>query len=1257
MKMIHSSAFICFFLLGLSSQAKVNPTTTPSARSATTNGLSAAEFTVLEATSNGQSIVRFVYQTSPIAAAASSRMALGAAQPIMSPQAMDTFVPGCVRPGSGLIDWWQGEGNASDSTGPHPGQIFNGATFVAGQVGQAFSLNGTNQSVQIPYSPGLAPAGFSIETWVKPTRQIRLQGFVFGQVYGRQLVVQSGVGGLIVSFFVTDTNGAFSGVSSSGVVPIGQWTHLAGTWDGANLKLYTNGVLARSAALQLPAIGDSGCPFSIGGINNSCGYSGQYFPGLIDEVSLYNRALFPGEINAIYLAGSAGKCKPPQPCAVCPASVVSWWPAEGNASDVLGNNPGTLQNGASFDNGTVGQAFKFNGNLQAVEVPYSNNLATTAFSVEAWVNPSSQASGQAFIFGQTYGRQLVVRPGMQGLSVAFIISRDPLTFYEVDSSGAIPIGEWTHLVGTWDGAFLSLYVNGALDQQAKMDLVPWDSRCPFHIGGVYDPSGPCAQVGQFFNGLIDEPSIYNTALSASQIRTVYDQGIAGKCMVPPQDGMVIAWGQDNYGQCDVPAGLSNVVAVAGGNGHSLALRHAGTVVAWGNNLFGQTSVPAGLSNVVGISANWDQSAAVLANGTVANWGDTNGTIPNLSNAVAISAGAEHVLALLANGTVATWGSSGPWTNVPPGLSQVRAVAAGWGHSLALLADGTVKAWGLHDYGATNVPVGLSNVIAIAAGGNHSLALRFDGTVFAWGDNTDGQTDVPASLGNVVAITAGGSFNSALKSDGSVVVWGGLEPDIPGRAPQGLDQVMGIGAGLNHELAIRPVALPPVIVQGPADVIQTNGGSVTFDVSAAGLAPITYQWQFGSVNIAGATGTALPLTGVQATNDGTYRVLVSNEAGAIVSSNASLHLVTAPAIVSMSQPTNQTIHYQSSVTLSVTATAPGDTNGFPLAYQWRLNGANIAGATSVSYSFPATVGPICTYSVTVTNVAGSANAVWQVAVLYDTLAYHLATNAVGHAAGYTNIPGAMLVVSGYTYPPTNTLWSTNCWLHGVQGLSATCIGFSNAFNGQGLVTMVSPRHFLFAAHTFPGLGGASLAFLDTNNVVYWRALAARTNLDIWHNPATNDTAIGILNADLPPSVGYVPVLSPDFATYLSTDSSIYIQGIGMNQEMRVFSQPMNLSTPYAVGWDPAQVIPFGLGTNWSRTIIKGDSSNPERFLINNQLVLISGNATSGGGPNYASEVNGINERMSWLSAAQGGSNSPDYQLTLYPLTNWPAIRNK
>ena len=48
-------------------------------------------------------------------------------------------------------------------------------------------------------------------------------------------------------------------------------------------------------------------------------------------------------------------------------------------------------------------------------------------------------------------------------------------------------------------------------------------------------------------------------------------------------GTVAAWGDDSQGQCDVPGGLSNVVAVAGGGAHSLALRADGTVAAWGDN--------------------------------------------------------------------------------------------------------------------------------------------------------------------------------------------------------------------------------------------------------------------------------------------------------------------------------------------------------------------------------------------------------------------------------------------------------------------------------------------------------------------------------------------------------------------------------------------------------------------------------------------------------------------------------------------------
>jgi alpha-tubulin suppressor-like RCC1 family protein len=57
----------------------------------------------------------------------------------------------------------------------------------------------------------------------------------------------------------------------------------------------------------------------------------------------------------------------------------------------------------------------------------------------------------------------------------------------------------------------------------------------------------------------------------------------------------VAWGDNSYGQRNVPPGLSNVVAVAAGAYHSLALKADGTVVAWGDNTYGQRNVPAGLN--------------------------------------------------------------------------------------------------------------------------------------------------------------------------------------------------------------------------------------------------------------------------------------------------------------------------------------------------------------------------------------------------------------------------------------------------------------------------------------------------------------------------------------------------------------------------------------------------------------------------------------------------------------------------------------
>jgi hypothetical protein len=173
----------------------------------------------------------------------------------------------------------------------------------------------------------------------------------------------------------------------------------------------------------------------------------------------------------------------------------------------------------------------------------------------------------------------------------------------------------------------------------------------------------------------------------------------------------------------------------------------------------------------------------------------------------------------------------------------------------------------------------------------------------------------------------------------------------------------------------------------------------------------------------------------------------------------------------------------------------------------------------------------------------------------------------------------------------------------------------------------------------------IAFLDTNNVIYWRKSVQQVTVGI-------DTDVGILDADLPPSVGYLPVVPSNLSNYLPTNDLSYVQGIGMNQDMRLFSQPMTFGIPSLVEWNSFSSPPFGLGTNWNVTIRGGDSSNPEMFLINNQLVLVSHNHSPGDGPNYAFQIDAINQQMHYLST--NNVVGTDYQLTPFSLTNWPVI---
>ncbi len=293
-------------------------------------------------------------------------------------------------------------------------------------------------------------------------------------------------------------------------------------------------------------------------------------------------------------------------------------------------------------------------------------------------------------------------------------------------------------------------------------------------------------------------------------------GAGARGFSPPRanGGTVVVWGAYSYG---VPAGLTDVVAVAAGQTLAIALKADGSIAALGPSGF----VPADLrtpdtAHVVGIAAGGFQMLAIKADGTVVGWERGSyipvpaelGT-PETAHVVAVAAGWEHAVALRANGTVVAWGDDKyGQTDVPAGLTGVVAIAAGWYHTVALKADGTVFAWGDNSSGQTNVPVGLTDVVAIAASNSHTVALRADGTIAGWGSNAWGETTVPPNATGVIAVAAGWLFTVALKADGMVVAWG-CYLDGQMDVPPGLTGVVAIAAGRTFVVALTARPEPPI----------------------------------------------------------------------------------------------------------------------------------------------------------------------------------------------------------------------------------------------------------------------------------------------------------------------------------------------------------------------------------------------------------------------------------------------------------------
>ncbi len=244
-------------------------------------------------------------------------------------------------------------------------------------------------------------------------------------------------------------------------------------------------------------------------------------------------------------------------CALVPSNLVSWWPGDGNALDSGGTNHGTLIGNVNYAAAKVGQGFVFDGNGDAVRVGNPTSLQLQDFTIEAWIkrNSTTQASldvGGGVIFGY----------GIGGYAAGFfddghLYLSKPGTASFVSSSSQITDTNFHHVAWTKTGTSVVFYIDGVAYPAASLNAT-FSFTSQIAIGARGDNSG------NSFLGLIDDLGVFNRALSAADVQSIYNAGNQGMCGLPPA---IVTQPQDRT----VRAGTSGV-----GNfsvGLSVALQH------------------------------------------------------------------------------------------------------------------------------------------------------------------------------------------------------------------------------------------------------------------------------------------------------------------------------------------------------------------------------------------------------------------------------------------------------------------------------------------------------------------------------------------------------------------------------------------------------------------------------------------------------------------------------------------------------------
>ncbi len=440
----------------------------------------------------------------------------------------------CAPAPIGLVSAYAGDGNALDARSQNHGTIQNGVTYTAGEVGQAFNLAGNNGDRVLLGNPAnLQLQELTIEAWVK-----RSSTSVVTNSGGVGLFFAYGLNGY--AFYIKGDNKLTFGkvgvseVSQTVAITDTNWHHVAVTVSRANQGrtiLYLDG--AADFSLNYAPQFDFTTNAAIGSRGDA--QTSDVFFGAIDELAIYNRPLAASEIQAIFNAGTAGKCKPLATAA--PNDQIFWLAGDGETRDSSGSgNDATPASGMSaptYSIGKVGQSLTLNGglfnSLQFASIPDSAALRPQSLTVEGWGRLTSVDSAAPTFFGKALGT---------GNADSYVVWYQSGTLHGAvcNNGGCLQLNApsfslnvWHHIALSYDdpgGAAtktLVLYVDGVAVASGTGGAIAYDTH-PALIGADFD----FESIRFGWTGGIDELALYSRALSAAEIQSINNAGISGK---------------------------------------------------------------------------------------------------------------------------------------------------------------------------------------------------------------------------------------------------------------------------------------------------------------------------------------------------------------------------------------------------------------------------------------------------------------------------------------------------------------------------------------------------------------------------------------------------------------------------------------------------------------------------------------------------------------------------------------------------------